>query len=63
MLVGIGKKSEKKVVSRREFLVGLGCASIVGCADSRIENIYPHFKDPEYAIPGNSVYYASTCLE
>lgn len=66
MLVNIGRKNKEiafEKLSRREFLTGVGALSVVGCADSRVELIYPHFKDPEYAIAGNSVYYASTCGE
>ncbi|MCS6894452.1 MAG: hypothetical protein NZO16_07820, partial [Deltaproteobacteria bacterium] len=62
MLININKKSSSSF-SRRDFTLGLGASSLLSCADSRIETIYPHFKDPEYSIPGNSVYYASTCLE
>ncbi len=70
MIVHIKKKDkenknfEGKInLSRRDFTSFLGGFLLSGCADSRKEIIYSHFNDPENSIPGNSVYYASTCGE
>ena len=60
MLFKINKKSAS---TRRDFLTSAALFSLAGCADNKLELIHPHFKDPEYAIPGNSVYYATLCTE
>jgi molybdopterin-containing oxidoreductase family iron-sulfur binding subunit len=50
--------------SRRSFLKVLGISTVVaGCADPHKEKIYPHFKESENQVPGNAVWYNSTCGE
>ncbi len=52
--------------SRRDFLklVGAGAAfAAAGCARRPVEKILPYIRMPEEAIPGKSVWYASTCGE
>ena len=52
--------------SRRDFLklVGTGAAFLAaGCARKPVEKILPYVKAPEEMVPGNPLYYASTCGE
>ena len=55
-----------EIPSRREFLklIGAGAAfAAAGCARKPVEKILPYLRTPEEAIPGKSVWYASTCGE
>ncbi len=50
--------------SRRNFLKVLGVSTVAaGCADPQKEIISPHFKESSNQIPGNAVWYNSTCGE
>lgn len=50
--------------SRRNFLKILGVSTVAaGCADPHKEVIYPNFKESPNQIPGNALWYNSTCGE
>ena len=52
--------------SRREFLklLGAGAAfAAAGCARRPVEKVIPYVKAPEELVPGNALWYASTCGE
>jgi MoCo/4Fe-4S cofactor protein with predicted Tat translocation signal len=52
--------------SRRDFLklLGAGAAfAAAGCARKPVEKILPYVHAPEELVPGNPIYFASTCSE
>src|SRR5512143_3622489 len=52
--------------SRREFLKLLGAGAVfaaAGCARRPVEKVIPYVKAPEELVPGNALWYASTCGE
>src|SRR3954468_13811033 len=50
-------------LSRRQFLKLLTASALAqaGCARAPAEKIVPYVRAPEYALPGEPIYYATAC--
>jgi molybdopterin-containing oxidoreductase family iron-sulfur binding subunit len=67
--IGISRQTEKIVtkMNRRDFLklsaTGGVAATLAGCTDDPVEKLIPVLIPPPHFVPGQSLFYATTCRE